>query len=220
VPCSCSILPANNWRKLREGVKGYALPHVALACCFCRQAVLPRRRLKPRTYRIPAGSSILIGGLARLDVISAPSATLYVTLFVSDEIITHLGKTDGVEQRRQKHTGGLLTPPYEVGRLRDLQLVPRTAVVEGSSWKMHSRDIAVAGERLCWCCACTGCAACGPHFMFHACINITSQNRADRWLVDSRQSLAMLRFVFHSSSADPCRQGLQQHWPQSRSTSL
>eukprot|EP00775_Hariotina_reticulata_P012284 gene12284-12420_t len=109
------------------------------------QAVLPRRRLKPRTYRIPAGSSILIGGLARLDVVSAPSATLYVTLFVSDEIITHLGKTDGVEQRRQKHTGGLLTPPYEVGRLQELQLVPRTAVVEGSSWKTHSRDIAIAG---------------------------------------------------------------------------
>jgi hypothetical protein len=144
-------LPANNWRKLCEGVKGYALPHVALACCFCRQAVLPRRRLKPRTYRIPAGSSILIGGLARLDVISAPSATLYVTLFVSDEIITHLGKTDGVEQRRQKHTGGLLTPPYEAERLQEeLQLVPRVAVVEGTSWKMHSRDVAIAGECFLW----------------------------------------------------------------------
>eukprot|EP00878_Enallax_costatus_P040541 GHUV01046847.1.p1 GENE.GHUV01046847.1~~GHUV01046847.1.p1 ORF type:complete len:471 (+),score=122.78 GHUV01046847.1:943-2355(+) len=108
-------------------------------------AVLPRRRLKPRTYRIPAGSSILIGGLARVDVVSTPSATVYVTLFVSDEIVTHLGKTEGVEERREKHTGGLLVPPYEPERLQQFPLVPRTAVVEGNSWKMHSKDIAIAG---------------------------------------------------------------------------
>uniref|UniRef100_A0A383WDX7 Uncharacterized protein n=1 Tax=Tetradesmus obliquus TaxID=3088 RepID=A0A383WDX7_TETOB len=108
-------------------------------------AVLPRRRLKPRTYRIPAGSCILIGGLARLDVLSAPSATIYVTIYVSDEIVTHLGKIEGAEERRQKHTGGLLVPPYEAERLQELQLVPRTAVVEGDSWQEHSRDIAIAG---------------------------------------------------------------------------
>jgi hypothetical protein len=109
-------------------------------------AVLPRRRLKPRTFRIPAGSSILIAGLARVDVLSAPSATIYVTIYVSDEIVTHLGKVEGAEERRQKHTGGLLVPPYERERLPQLELVPRTAVVEGSSWQEHSRDIAIAGE--------------------------------------------------------------------------
>jgi hypothetical protein len=88
----------------------------------------------------------LIGGLARVDVLSAPSATIYVTIYVSDEIVTHLGKVEGAEERRQKHTGGLLAPPYERERLPELELVPRTAVVEGSSWQEHSRDIAIAGE--------------------------------------------------------------------------
>lgn len=108
-------------------------------------AVLPRRRLKPRTYCIPIGNSILIGGLARIDAVSGPSSNMYVTIFVSDEIVTHMGKTVGAEERLQKHVGGLLVPPYEAERLQELRLVPRTAVVEGSSWKEHSRDIAIAG---------------------------------------------------------------------------
>lgn len=115
------------------------LTHAELA------AVLPRRRLKARTYRLPAGACLLLGGLARLDVISSPSATIYVTLFISDEIVTHCGKVEGAEARRERHAGGLLAPPFEAGRLADLPLVARDAVVEGSSWRQHSRDIAIAG---------------------------------------------------------------------------
>lgn len=109
-------------------------------------AVLPRRRLKPRTYCVPVGNTILIGGLARVDVISGPSANMYVTVFVSDEIVTHMGKTVGAAERLQKHVGGLLVPPYDADRLAELPLVVRTAVVEGDSWKQHSKDIAIAGE--------------------------------------------------------------------------
>lgn len=108
-------------------------------------AVLPCRRLKPRTYCVPVGNSILVGGFARLDVVSGPSANIYVTVFVSDEIVTHMGKTVGAEERLEKHVGGLLLPPYEPQRLQELALLPRTAVVEGSSWKESSRDIAIAG---------------------------------------------------------------------------
>lgn len=108
-------------------------------------AVLPRRRLKPRTYCVPVGSSILIGGFARVDVVAGPSANMYVTVFVSDEIVTHMGKTVGAEERLEKHVGGLLVPPYEPERLQQLRLVPRTAVLEGDSWKQHSKDVAIAG---------------------------------------------------------------------------
>jgi ribosome biogenesis GTPase A len=113
-------------------------------------AVLPRRRLKPRTYCVPVGNSILVGGFARLDVVSGPSANIYVTVFVSDEIVTHMGKTAGAEERLQKHVGGLLLPPYEPERLQELALLPRTALVEGSSWKESSRDIAIAGGCVVW----------------------------------------------------------------------
>jgi len=109
-------------------------------------AVLPRRRLKPRTYCVPVGNTILIGGLARVDVISGPSANMYVTVFVSDEIVTHMGKTVGAAERLQKHVGGLLVPPYDPDRLAELPLMARTAVVEGDSWKQHSKDIAIAGK--------------------------------------------------------------------------
>lgn len=103
-------------------------------------AVLPRRRLKPRTYRIPVGSSILIGGLARVDVISAPSATVYVTFFVSDEIVTHLGKTQG------KRFATLLTTQFSclttpVGCHLRMQL-PYVA----SSWSRQSYFLMVAHD--------------------------------------------------------------------------
>jgi hypothetical protein len=72
-------------------------------------------------------------------------------VFVSDEIVTHMGKTAGAEERLQKHVGGLLVPPYEPERLQQLQLLPRTAMVEGDSWQEHSKDIAVAGRPLISC---------------------------------------------------------------------
>ena len=42
--------------------------------------LLPRRRLAPRTYRIGAGQTLLIGGVGRLDVVEAPAATIYLTV--------------------------------------------------------------------------------------------------------------------------------------------
>lgn len=41
----------------------------------------------------------MVGGLARLDVVACPGATLYLTVFASDEVGCHLGKTDGAEER-------------------------------------------------------------------------------------------------------------------------
>jgi hypothetical protein len=47
------------------------------------KAVLPSKQLRGRSFRVAAGSTLLIGGLARLDVISTPSSTIYITVFVS-----------------------------------------------------------------------------------------------------------------------------------------
>jgi hypothetical protein len=164
-------------------------------------AVLPRRRLKPRTYVLPIGSSILLGGYARVDAVAGPSANIYVTVFCADEVVTHMGKTAGADERRQRHAGGLLTPPFAddaagaaeavsgsgsgsddeggssgggssgggssggggsaASRLAELgPLVPRTAVVEGASWKQHSKDVAIAGGCTCWGVGAVGWARC------------------------------------------------------------
>ena len=35
-----------------------------------------------------------MGGVARLDVVAAPAATIYITLWASADLVTHFGKTD------------------------------------------------------------------------------------------------------------------------------
>lgn len=73
--------------------------------------ILPRRPLKPRTFRIPAGQSVTIGGVARVDVLESPTATLYLTAWISDQVVCHMGKTDGAAERYAKHAGTKLMPP-------------------------------------------------------------------------------------------------------------
>jgi ribosome biogenesis GTPase A len=108
--------------------------------------LLPSRRLKARTYRVPVGSCVLIGAVARLDLVEAPGSSIYLTVFVSDEIATHMGKIEGVEERLAKHGGDKLQPPLSSERMKQLpQWVPRNMAVEGGSWKQSSVDIAIAG---------------------------------------------------------------------------
>lgn len=61
--------------------------------------LLPRKALRPRTFRIGAGHSVLIGGVARFDVLAAPAATIYLTLWASADVVTHFGKTDAAAER-------------------------------------------------------------------------------------------------------------------------
>lgn len=61
--------------------------------------LLPKRRLKPRTFRAAAGQTVFVGGVARIDVQSSPGATLYLTVWASDDLICHFGKTDGANER-------------------------------------------------------------------------------------------------------------------------
>ncbi len=61
--------------------------------------LLPRKALRPRTFRIGAGHSVLIGGVARIDVLAAPAATIYLTLWASADVVTHFGRTDAAAER-------------------------------------------------------------------------------------------------------------------------
>ncbi|KAG2441115.1 hypothetical protein HXX76_003967 [Chlamydomonas incerta] len=110
--------------------------------------VLPSKPLKGRTYRVAPGNTLLIGGgLARLDVVSSPGATLYLTVFVSAHVNLHLGKTEGAEERLPRLVeGGLLTPPDDPARAEQLPaMVPLDVEVEGTDWRKSTVDIAVAG---------------------------------------------------------------------------
>ena len=61
--------------------------------------LLPRRKLKPRTFRAGVGQTVFVGGVLRVDVQSSPGVTLYVTVWASDELICPVGKTDKADER-------------------------------------------------------------------------------------------------------------------------
>ncbi len=114
--------------------------------------LLPRRRLKPRTYRLGTGSTICMGGFGRIDVKSIPGSTIYMTIWASDEVRTHLGKTENAVQLLRLHTGSDLVPPIAIdeegGEDRILsipELVETDVVVAGTSWKANSVDVCIAG---------------------------------------------------------------------------
>lgn len=109
--------------------------------------VLPRKPLTPRTYRTAVGQSVHVGGLARIDVLSAPGATIYLTVWASADLVTHLGKTANAAATLQKHFGTTLVPPQgdweRVGALGKWQ--PRSIEVAGDSWERSSLDVAFSG---------------------------------------------------------------------------
>ncbi|KXZ56942.1 hypothetical protein GPECTOR_1g85 [Gonium pectorale] len=110
--------------------------------------VLPSKQLRGRTYRVAAGSTLLLGaGLARLDVLASPGATLYLTVFVSHHVNLHMGKTEGAEERLPRLIEqGLLCPPDSPERAAALPaLQPSEVELEGSDWRRSTVDVALAG---------------------------------------------------------------------------
>ena len=93
----------------------------------------------------------VVRAVAQVDVVKAPTATIYLTVYCSDGIVTHLGKTAGAAERREKHGGSMLVPPISTERVQELgPLVPRDCQVVGSSWTRHSKDVAIAGGWCLW----------------------------------------------------------------------
>ena len=113
--------------------------------------LLPKRSLKPRTYRIGEGQTIHLGGIGRIDVCSVPGATLYVTIWASDEVRCHLGKTVNAESLLATHIGKDLVPPIihnddDVSRVESMpELTPTDVEVNGDGWKSSSVDVCIAG---------------------------------------------------------------------------
>ena len=62
--------------------------------------LLTRRTLRPRTFRAAVGSTVAVGGLVRVDVLESPQSTVYLTLWASDRVTHHYGKTQGAHERQ------------------------------------------------------------------------------------------------------------------------
>ena len=70
--------------------------HAHASCCVVVRT--HNAFMLPACLLLPL-QSVLIGGVARVDVLECPGATLYLSVFASDAIVCHFGKTDGAEER-------------------------------------------------------------------------------------------------------------------------
>lgn len=108
--------------------------------------ILPRKPPMPRTFRVPEGTSIHLGALARVDVDKCPSRTIYLTAWVSESVMTHMGKVENAEAVFERHAGSKLRPPCSRERVDELgKWQGGTIPVDGESWSYNSVDIAIAG---------------------------------------------------------------------------
>lgn len=104
------------------------------------------KELKPRTYRIKAGHSVHIAGLARLDVEELSVDTVYITVWASPYLPLHMGKTENACTMVEDHFGRQLQPPIGERRVKELGKWERKEFrVSGTSWDSSSVDVAVAG---------------------------------------------------------------------------
>ena len=117
----------------------------------------PKRRLQPRTYRVAVGYTLLVGGVARLDVLQIPGATIYLTVFASSAVACHLSKTDNISERYAQDLYSCMRPPT-VKTADDLPPpVPLVPVeVQHGGPALHCACITLRASRQpsCICCAC------------------------------------------------------------------
>jgi len=112
------------------------------------RAVLPRRRLAPRTYRAEIGSSLHVGALARIDVLDGPQRTVYLTVWCSADVPTHYAVRGGekADALYARHAGGKLRPPFGESRVARMgEWGSRVVVTRGASWSRSERDISIGG---------------------------------------------------------------------------
>jgi len=111
-----------------------------------QKLVQVRKEMRPRTYRLKAGQSIHMGGLARLDVEDLTVGSIYVTVWASPLLPLHMGKTENAASMMNDHFGLQLQPPIGQKRVSELGKWGRKQFkVSGDSWDKNTMDIAISG---------------------------------------------------------------------------
>lgn len=105
-----------------------------------------RKEMRPRTYRLKAGQSIHMGGLARLDIEDLTVGSIYVTVWASALLPLHMGKTENAASMMKDHFGLQLQPPIGQKRVNELgKWVRKKLKVSGDNWDKNTMDIAISG---------------------------------------------------------------------------
>jgi hypothetical protein len=106
-----------------------------------------RRKVEPITFRVSSGKCVLVGGLAKIEVIGDSKPFLF-TFFVANEVKLHPTDSNRADEFIKKHAGVMLTPPLEPGPERMEQLGEfdsHVIDIEGTGWKEAAADISLTG---------------------------------------------------------------------------
>ncbi len=111
------------------------------------RAVLPKAEVAPLTYRVSAGQSILIGGLARIDIVSG--RPFFLACYFSPQVTVHITATKNItEDYLRRNLGTLLFPPFSMSRGEDMHVVRTLAVDQtevANEAAIRERALAAAG---------------------------------------------------------------------------
>merc|ERR1712176_52534 len=79
--------------------------------------VVPRKPIKHKSIRMSAGKVLLLGGLARIEILDGPP--FFLTLYFADALKLHLmdGQNKDVNEFVRVHLGGIISPPVDPERL-------------------------------------------------------------------------------------------------------
>lgn len=109
--------------------------------------VVPKKQVEPVTFRVGSGKCVLIGGLAKIEVIG-DTKPFFFTFYVSNDIKLHPTDSSKADQFVEKHAGTFLTPPLEPGLERMEQIGEfehHDIEIEGVGWKEAAADISLRG---------------------------------------------------------------------------
>jgi len=106
--------------------------------------VIPTKVIKPVTLRMEEGRCMLLGGLARVELLEGRPC--FFTFFVSDQLKLHPTSAVKADDVIQRHVGDLLAPPATLERYKEIgPFVSQDVVISGESWKKSESDIVIAG---------------------------------------------------------------------------
>lgn len=106
-----------------------------------------RRQVEPITFRVPSGKCVLVGGLAKVELIGDCKPFLF-TFFVANDIKLHPTDSERADEFTAKHVGTLLKPPLEPGveRMGEIgEFEYHDIDIEGNGWKEAAADITLRG---------------------------------------------------------------------------
>ncbi|MFH4973703.1 hypothetical protein AB6A40_000412 [Gnathostoma spinigerum] len=111
--------------------------------------LVPRKMILPRTFIVYPDQSLLIGGVARIDIESTGtvSAAVYLTVFASDRLPVNVLKTSDVDGFLRKYMGSLVlvVPQGDPQRIAEFpQLKSTTFTVNGKGTEQSVADIVLS----------------------------------------------------------------------------